>query len=101
MGKCEHLDTAVVDSRPTIMYGTETVRRRRKCKCGYRFTTYEFTLKHMIKMRVKSLESAIKENINNSVMSLVKFEIDNLLNEDFEAQIRKLTEERRVRKGAA
>ena len=38
--QCQHLESKVVDSRPTDD-GT-SIRRRREClKCAYRFTTYE------------------------------------------------------------
>ena len=37
---CSHLESKVVDSRPSED-GT-SIRRRREClDCGYRFTTYE------------------------------------------------------------
>lgn len=39
---CEGVATEVVDSRPGLVRGHVSVRRRRKCKaCGLRFTTFE------------------------------------------------------------
>ena len=36
---CGHLESKVIDSRPTE---NSSIRRRREClECGYRFTTYE------------------------------------------------------------
>ncbi|MEY4531055.1 MAG: hypothetical protein RLZZ156_1776 [Deinococcota bacterium] len=38
--RCQHLDTRVVDSRPSDEGAS--IRRRRECpNCGYRFTSYE------------------------------------------------------------
>jgi len=31
----------VHDSRPAMILGRQSVRRRRECGCGYRFTTFE------------------------------------------------------------
>lgn len=39
---CAGVATEVVDSRPGLVLGHVSVRRRRKCKaCGLRFTTFE------------------------------------------------------------
>ena len=39
-GKCQALDTKVIDSR--IIEEGQTIRRRRVCEhCGFRFTTFE------------------------------------------------------------
>lgn len=36
--KCGNFNIFIVDSRTTI---NNTVRRRRKCDCGYKWSTYE------------------------------------------------------------
>lgn len=51
--ECGKPDTDVIDSRAHEDWG---VRRRRKCSCGTRFTTYEMT-----KRQVLEYEKAIEE----------------------------------------
>lgn len=48
---CDHPDTKVIDSRPTV--DGKAIRRRRECEaCGKRFTTYE-KLENSILMVIK------------------------------------------------
>jgi len=58
--ECEKDDDIVTDSR-TLQDGIYT-RRRRMCKCGYKFTTYEMALSpeefHFILNGLKKLTSA-------------------------------------------
>ena len=45
--KCEHQNSKVIDSRG--IQKSSSIRRRRSClKCGFRFTTYEYTLKYPV-----------------------------------------------------
>lgn len=61
----------VTDSRPTTFMGTFSIRRRRDCGCGYRFTTFEvqatFIDEHMAKVEtvakdgVMAMEEQLKK----------------------------------------
>lgn len=63
---CQHLDSKVVDSRPTEE-GT-LIRRRRECiACGRRFTTYEQV--EVVPMTVKKRSGGIEVFDRNKILN--------------------------------
>lgn len=58
MSDCTHPNPRVRDSRPVVIDGTTTVRRRRKCPdCGHRWTTYELEREFLARL-VRSVHEA-------------------------------------------
>jgi transcriptional regulator NrdR family protein len=45
--KCSRNTVFTSDSRRTSVMGEDAVRRRRRCKCGYRWSTYEVSADSM------------------------------------------------------
>lgn len=45
--KCLRTDTPVAETRPTAVFGPQTIRRRRQCVCGHRFATHEIPVESM------------------------------------------------------
>ena len=60
--KCSRNAVYTTDSRRTSVMGEDAVRRRRRCKCGYRWSTYEVsidTVKYFLEA-AKTVESLYK-----------------------------------------
>ena len=65
---CGLRESAVKDSRPAEM---GSVRRRRFCKCGHRFTTYE-TLTHPKDRGLSETQKKILQGMLGTLTNLVK-----------------------------
>lgn len=66
---CDHIDSKVIDSRPTDEY--RTIRRRRECnRCSRRFTTYERIEEVPVVVIKKdgTLESYDRSKIRNGII---------------------------------
>ena len=85
---CKKGDTSVVDSRPTED-GT-TIRRRRLCTCGERFTTFErVQFRELIVVKKNGRKSSFdREKLSKSIyVALKKRPIDTETTEKFISKI--------------
>ncbi len=49
---CTTTETVVVDSRPTS--GAFSIRRRRRCGNGHRFSTFEMVAEQTVELRIRA-----------------------------------------------
>lgn len=76
--KCSSDETKVVDSRGTSEHSN---RRRRLCKCGWRFTTYEIIVGEGVETSILELKSQAEtvEREMSSLLELVKKSVKTIL----------------------
>ena len=91
---CKKGETSVVDSRPTEV-GT-SIRRRRLCECGQRFTTFErVQFRELVVVKKSGRKSSFdREKLSKSIyIALKKRQIDTDTTEKFITNISRSLEE--------